>query len=61
MCKRNFDIREMSSWNIDERKKRLGDKWRSGLHHVMSFVDEIHKQRQKIRQINDEGMPFLLS
>ena len=38
LCKRNFDIKEMSSWNIKERKERLGDKWRSDLHYIMSFV-----------------------
>ena len=59
--KRNFDIKEMSSWYIKERKKRLGDKWRSGLHYLMSFVDEVHEKRLKIRQINDERMLFLLS
>ena len=59
--KRNFDIKEMSSWYIKERKKRLGDKWRSGLHYLMSFVDEVYEKRLKIRQINDERMLFLLS
>ena len=51
----------MSSWNIKERKERLGDKWRSDLHYIMSFIDEIHKKWQAIRQINDKRMLFLLS